>query len=99
MTVQQIRKKTTPIFRAYDVQFAGLFGSYARGEQSRTSDVDIVVALPRPTGFIRFIGLENDLSRALHKKVDLVSSQALHPRIRPKVLQDIKLLYGKRSSL
>lgn len=99
MTIQNIRKKTAPIFRAYNVQFAGLFGSYARGQQARESDIDILVTLPRPTGFIRFIGLENDLSNALHKKVDLVSSQALHPRLRSCALADLKHLYGKRSAL
>lgn len=99
MTLQQIRRKTTPIFRAYDVKFAGLFGSYARGEETRASDIDILVALSRPTGFIRLIGLENDLSRVLNKKVDLVSSQSLHPRIRPRALSDLKYLYGKRSAL
>ena len=99
MTVQQIRRKTAPIFSSYDVKFAGLFGSYARGEQLKGSDIDILVALRRPTGLIRFIGLENDLSRVLHRKVDLVSHQSLPPRIRTAALADLKVLYGMRSIL
>lgn len=50
----------------------GVFGSYARGEQEENSDIDLLVDVNRPMGFIKYMRLENFLSQILETKVDLV---------------------------
>jgi predicted nucleotidyltransferase len=50
----------------------GVFGSYARGEQKETSDVDILVKVERSLG-LKFITAKLELERLLRLKVDLVS--------------------------
>ena len=57
----------------------GLFGSVARGEQEKQSDIDILVEFSAPIGFFDFIRLENFLSELLGGKVDLVSKKAVKP--------------------
>jgi uncharacterized protein len=72
------------------VKQIGVFGSYVRGEQTDKSDIDILVELNRPMGFVKFIKLENYLSTLLGRKVDLVSSKALKPYIGQNILAEVK---------
>ena len=57
-----------------------IFGSYSRGEQSQSSDVDIMVEFDKPIG-LRFVDLAEDLESLLSTKVDLVSRKAIKPRL------------------
>lgn len=85
-----------PILKENHIGFVAIFGSYARGEETENSDVDLLVRFDRPTGLIKLVGIENELSDRLHKKVDLVTEGALSPYIKPQVMRDLKILYGKR---
>jgi hypothetical protein len=75
----------------YGVKSIGVFGSYVRGEQKKTSDVDILVELDESAdlSLLDFIGLENYLSSVLGVKVDLVEKQTLKPRIGKHVLEEV----------
>jgi predicted nucleotidyltransferase len=79
-----------------DVEFAGLFGSRARGEQTDQSDYDILVRFSRPKGLLDVIGLEQKLENRLHADVDLVTEGGLSPYIRDSVLRDLHIFYGAR---
>ncbi len=59
-----------------------LFGSYARGDQREGSDVDILVDVDPSIG-LRFVNLADELERLLDERVELVSSRALSPRLKP----------------
>lgn len=74
----------------YHVKKIGIFGSYARGEQKKGSDVDILVEFKEPIGFFEFIRLENFLSRKLNKKVDLVTKKAIKPATKKGIMKDVK---------
>jgi predicted nucleotidyltransferase len=63
----------------YGVREIGLFGSYAREEQSPLSDVDILVQVGRPIGF-RFFELWDYLEEILGLKVDLLTPEALQQK-------------------
>ena len=66
-----------------------LFGSYARGQAHRGSDVDILVDFSGPVGMFTFMELEDYLKRLLKaKKVDLVSRKALKPYIGKHILRE-----------
>ena len=74
------------IQQKYHVRRLALFGSAARGEQTPTSDVDLLVEFDEPIGLFDFVRLERSLGEILHAKVDLVSAKALKPAIRDEVL-------------
>lgn len=69
----------------YGLSFMAIFGSYGRGQQTESSDVDILVDFQRPIG-IEFIDLANELENLLKIKVDLVSKNG----VKPKYLEDIE---------
>lgn len=80
----------------YGVSYLGLFGSYARGDQKKGSDVDLLVEYS-PTSRVRSmfdaVELEMQLESILQSKVDLVSKKYLNPLIKDFVYKDLKVLY------
>lgn len=72
----------------YHIQRIGIFGSTARGEQTPTSDVDVLVSFSDPPSMFRFLELERHLSGLLKRRVDLVTERALKPAMRNEVLRD-----------
>jgi predicted nucleotidyltransferase len=71
------------------VKTIGVFGSYVRGEQKATSDVDVLVEFEQPIGLFEFMALENYLTELLGVKVDLVSKKALKPYIGKHILAEV----------
>ena len=93
---KEMTQKIIPILESGDVEFAGVFGSYARGEEMSDSDVDFLVRFKKPKSLFNIVGLEIELSEALNKKVDLVTESGLCPHIKEAVAKDIQPIYGKR---
>jgi hypothetical protein len=87
--IEKIKAKISPILKKNKVTKAGVFGSYARGEQRKDSDVDIAVEINDKNmsliGFIRLIRL---LEKTLNKKVDLVEYSAIKSLIRDRILKE-----------
>lgn len=75
----------------YQVRRLGIFGSFVRGEQTDTSDVDVLVEFDPNArfGLLTFCQLENDLSELLQRKVDLVMKDGLKPRLGERILQEV----------
>src|SRR5208283_3611395 len=74
----------------FGVETIGVFGSYTRGEQTKKSDIDILVTLSQNAqiGFFKFLELEEFLTKKLGVKVDLVTKNALKPYIKDRVLRE-----------
>ncbi len=70
----------------------GVFGAYVRGEQKRSSDVDILVEFEESIGLFEFMKLKNYLSDLLEVKVDLVSKKPLKPHIGEHILQEVIII-------
>jgi predicted nucleotidyltransferase len=83
-------KENMPTLREkYKVKTLGVFGSYVRGEQKKSSDLDILVEFQEPVGLFKFMELEEFLEKNTGVKIDLVSKKALKPRIRKHILEEV----------
>jgi len=83
-------KKNMPYLRdKYNVKSLGVFGSYARGEQKKSSDVDMLVEFENPITLLEFVALERWLNELTGKKVDLVMKTALKPKIGERILEEV----------
>ncbi|HLC32093.1 MAG TPA: nucleotidyltransferase family protein [Candidatus Nanoarchaeia archaeon] len=90
--LEKIKAKIIPILKKNKVKKAGIFGSYARGEQTKNSDVDIIIELPKNIGF-GFVGIAYQLEEELGKKVDLITYKSLHPLLKKRILsEEIEIL-------
>ena len=87
-----LRQRHDELARDYGVTEIGVFGSFVRGEASKDSDIDILVAFNRPIGFFKFLELEDRLSKWLGRKVDLVTKAALKPHIGRRVLSEVAMV-------
>lgn len=96
MSKQEIAKKIIPILKKQGVKKAALFGSQARGDAKKKSDVDLLVELPKKASLLDFIGLKLELEEKLSKKVDLVEREALHPLLKERILAEQISIYGKK---
>ncbi len=93
MTVEEVKQKTTPVFREFGVRYAAVFGSVARGEDRPGSDVDLLVRLGRPTGMVGYMRLIERLETSLDRKVDMVTEQSLNQHLQPHIEPDLKKIY------
>ncbi len=94
-SLAEIAEKITPILQNNGVAFAGIFGSYARGEEQPTSDIDFLVRFAKPVSLLQHGGLQMDLAEALKKEVDVVTEAALHPKIKENILKDLQVIYER----
>jgi uncharacterized protein len=84
-------EKLKPILRErYQVKTIGFFGSYARGEPNKNSDLDILVEFNQSNSIdlFDFIELEDFLAKQLGIKVDLATKKALKPLIKDQILKE-----------
>lgn len=96
MSTQAMSKAIADYFKTQPVLKAWLFGSYARGEETPISDVDILVVLDhsQPIG-LKYFGMWNDLEQLLDRSVDLVTEGSLADFARKSVEQDKILIYER----
>lgn len=95
--LQQFAEDATPVFEKYGLRYAGLFGSYARGEATPESDVDILVQKgEKPLSLFDYVHMQDELSSIFKKDVDVVSETALIPYFKEYILRDVLPLYGER---
>ena len=77
-----------------EIQCAYLFGSYARGEATGQSDIDILVVCP-PMG-MKYYGIATELEEQLHKRIDLHTHRELvnNEKILERILKESIKIYG-----
>jgi len=93
MEMKRALKSNKELLRQqYGVKEIGIFGSFARGEQKKKSDVDVLVEFEDMPDLIKFIELERKLQRLLGKKVDLVRKGAIREELKDSILRDVKIV-------
>ncbi len=85
VTVEDVRRRLRShlarLRRRYGVRRLALFGSTARGEAGPASDVDLLVDFDEAPGLLGLVELEEELSRIVGRRVDLVIERTLDSRI------------------
>lgn len=94
MSSTEIKNIILEFLKPYNPLFIGLFGSYARNEQTDNSDIDILVSFQNGISLLQLIRLENELSERLGHKVDLITVGAIkNKRIKNNILSDLQILF------
>lgn len=94
LDVEDIMQKCTKVFANYDVNFCYLFGSYAKGKATPTSDVDLLISAN--VRGLKFFGLVEEIREALHKRVDVLDINQLKDNLEltEEILRDGVKIYG-----
>lgn len=86
--LSKIKPKIEKIIKKRGIKKAGIFGSYARGEQKKDSDIDILIEPTQNMGFFEIVNLEEELKKALKKKIDLLTYASIHRLLRDRILNE-----------
>ena len=96
MSTQMMQQTIADYFKTQSIQRAWLFGSYARGDESPLSDVDILVQFDEGgVSLLKHAAMICELEKILDRPVDIVPEKMLRPRVRESVDQDKKLIYER----
>lgn len=88
--IKQTLRETKPLLQEqYQVTELGIFGSYARGEQTETSDVDVLIDYDQAPTLFKLVELRDYLAEVIEMKVDVVTKNGLKPTIRERVLSEV----------
>jgi len=91
---QKISENKDKIFKDFEVEEIGVFGSYVRGEATEDSDIDILISLKKNhrVGMLKFMSLNYFLEDLLNIKVDLVLKDGIKRALKPYILNEVKYL-------
>jgi predicted nucleotidyltransferase len=93
MNIKQIKQQMLPILKKEKISKAGIFGSYSRGDNKRTSDIDILIQAPSSMTLLDLVRIKILLENKLKKSVDLVEYQTIKPQIKKQILsEEIRIL-------
>ena len=80
------------IKKDYKAEIIGIFGSYVRGEQKVSSDVDILVNFHEGATLFDLVGLADFLEEELDVKVDIVSERAIREELKEQILKEVVMV-------
>ena len=94
LELEDIVRRCSKVLNKYDVSFCYLFGSYAKGKATQTSDVDLLISANIKG--IKFYALIEEIRIALHKKVDVLDINQLKDNIEltEEIFKDGIKIYG-----
>ncbi len=88
-------ERNMPVIKDFGVKKIGLFGSFARGEQTDSSDIDIVIEFRKnQKTFDNYMDLKFFLEDLLDRKVGLIISEAIKPHLKASITRSIRYAQG-----
>lgn len=88
--IEILRKHEDIIKGKYHVRKIGVFGSFARGEEKESSDIDVLVEFERGSkAFDNYMDLKFFLEDLFNRKVDLVTVEAIRPQLKNDILGEV----------
>lgn len=102
MINKTIKNRLLATLMPYRPERVGIFGSYARGENEKDSDLDVLISFKDRISLLRLVQIQQELSDLLGIEVDLVTENSLkNPRLKKFIYQDLITIFDeeKRSAV
>ena len=90
----ELTKEITSFLQSYGARKIAIFGSYAKGEEKLSSDIDILVEFSERKSLLEFVGIERQLSELLGVKVDLLTEKSISPYLIDRIRKEMEVIYG-----
>lgn len=88
-----IHEQLVEIAKTHSISYLALFGSFARGKATPTSDIDIAVRFDQPIDLLEFVGIQLEMEELLGRAVDLIPVDDAYPFVRESMSRDLTVLY------
>ena len=95
VSMTDLTQKTIPVLKKYGVTKAAVFGSYARDEAKKNSDLDLLVEIRKNISLLDFSALKQELQEILNRRVDLIEYSQIKPMLKQPILEDAKVFYSQ----
>ncbi len=92
--MDKVIDKLVSILKKHGAKKIEIFGSYARGEQKETSDLDVIVEFEKRKSLLEIVGIEQELEDALGIKVDLLTRASISPYLIERIEKESKVVLG-----
>ena len=92
-TFEEIYQNILPFVDEYGIKRVGVFGSFARGEATESSDIDLVFDFQKDFGLLALSGLKIALEEKLDKKIDIVEFSSLDPSLAENIKDEVIMIY------
>jgi predicted nucleotidyltransferase len=76
------------ILKKNGIRKASIFGSYARGEAKKKSDIDLIIEPKKGMGLFNFVGVKQELEHKLRRKVDLITYNSINKHLKPYIQKE-----------
>lgn len=86
--IEKVKRQISEVLKKHDVKRSSLFGSIVRGELTETSDIDILIEFKGNKSLMDLASLKIDLEGILHRKVDVLTYDSLHPLLKKQILEE-----------
>jgi len=86
--IERLEKKIIPILKRHDIVKAGIFGSFARGEATRKSDVDILIRFKGRKSLLDLARVEIELEKKIRRKADVLTYDSINPLLKERILKE-----------
>lgn len=91
--INRIKKPIVEVLKRHGVKKAGIFGSYARGEEKKNSDIDILIEPTREMSLFDIVRIELELKKRLKKRVDLLTYNGINHLLKKIILnEEVKII-------
>ncbi len=92
--MDEMMEKLIHILKKHGAKKIEIFGSYARGEQKETSDLDVIVEFEKRKSLLELVGIEHELEDHLGMKIDLFTGASISPYLIEKIKKESKVILG-----
>jgi hypothetical protein len=92
--LDRIKLQIKPILIKNNVSQLSVFGSFARGEEKKNSDIDVLVSFVGEKSLMDLIGLKFDLEKELKREIDIGTYDAINPLLKKSIKKDEIKIYG-----
>jgi predicted nucleotidyltransferase len=93
-SIDEIKRRFEKIADKYEIEEAYLFGSYARGDATSKSDVDIFIREGKIRTLLQLCGFRLDVQDALNKNIDVVVEDSANAGLERNIKKELLKIYG-----
>ena len=88
MQIDSIKSAIIKVLKRHPISRASIFGSFARNEANKDSDIDLLIESNKPITLFDILSLEKELSEVTSRKIDIVEFSAIKSSIRENILKE-----------
>jgi len=88
MLLEAFKEQIKGILNKYPISKAAVFGSFARGEENRSSDIDLLIETSKPISMFAILRIERELGIIMNRKIDIVEYSAIKRSIKQNILSE-----------